>query len=38
MRYEHQIKEVDTYNAKLNDVISRLGWNGNLANIIVIVK
>ena len=38
MRYELQIKQADAYDTNLDDGISRLGWNGNLAKIIVIVN
>ena len=36
--YGHQIKKADACNNKLDDGISGLVWNGNLAKIIVIVK
>ena len=38
MMYGHQIKKADACNNKLDDGISGLVWNGNLAKIIVIVK
>ena len=38
MMYGHQIKKADACNNKLDDGISGLVWNGNLAKIIVVVK